>query len=119
MVSNKLSLDAILNYNNYEFVKGNINDSMIVDNLVAKCDAVINFAAESFVDRSIADAKPFLKSNIDGVFTILESIKKHKKNSFKFQLDEVFGSLDIESASETFQYNPSSPYAATKHVQRC
>ena len=75
---------------------------------------IINFAAESFVDRSIADAKPFLKSNIDGVFTILESIKKHKKKFLQISTDEVFGSLDIESASETFQYNPSSPYAATK-----
>jgi dTDP-glucose 4,6-dehydratase len=112
--SNKLSLDAILNYNNYEFVKGNINDSMIVDDLVSKCDAVINFAAESFVDRSIADAKPFLRSNIDGVFTILESIKKYKKKFLQISTDEVFGSLDTESASETFQYNPSSPYAATK-----
>ena len=112
--SNKLSLDEILNYNNYEFVKGNINDLIVVDNLVSKCDAVINFAAESFVDRSIADAKPFLKSNIDGVFTILESIKKYKKKFIQISTDEVFGSLDKESASETFQYNPSSPYAATK-----
>ena len=112
--SNKLSLEEISNYDNYKFVKGNINDSIIVDDLISKCDAVINFAAESFVDRSIADAKPFLRSNIDGVFTILESIKKHKKKFLQISTDEVFGSLDIESASETFQYNPSSPYAATK-----
>ena len=112
--SNKLSLDEISNYTNYEFVKGNINDSIIIDNLVSKCDAVINFAAESFVDRSIADAKPFLRSNIDGVFTLLESIKKYKKKFLQISTDEVFGSLDTESASETFQYNPSSPYAATK-----
>ena len=112
--SNKLSLDKISNYDNYKFFKGNINDSKIVDNLVSKCDAVINFAAESFVDRSIANAKPFLQSNIDGVFTILESIKKHKKKFLQISTDEVFGSLDKGSASETFQYNPSSPYAATK-----
>ena len=112
--SNKLSLDEISNYTNYEFVKGNINDSIIIDNLVSKCDTVINFAAESFVDRSIADAKPFLTSNIDGVFTLLESIKKYKKKFLQISTDEVFGSLDTESASETFQYNPSSPYAATK-----
>lgn len=112
--SNKLSLEEISNYDNYEFVKGNINDSLIVDKLISNCDAVINFAAESFVDRSIADAKPFLKSNIDGVFTILESIKKHKKKFLQISTDEVFGSLKTESASENFQYNPSSPYAATK-----
>ena len=69
--SNKLSLEEISNYSNYKFVKGNINDSIIIDKLVSQSDAVINFAAESFVDRSIADAKPFLRSNIDGVFTIL------------------------------------------------
>ena len=101
------------------FVKGNINDSIIVDNLVSNdCDAVINFAAESFVDRSIADAKPFLRSNIDGVFTILESIKKHKKKFLQISTDEVFGSLDTDSASETFQFNPSSPYCRNKSMCR-
>ena len=80
-ISNKLSLDKISNHNNYEFVKGNINDSRTVDNLVSKCDTVINFAAESFVDRSIADAKPFLRSKYrwKTIFTILESIKKRQK----------------------------------------
>ena len=112
--SNKLNLDSISDYNNYKFVKGNINDSTIVDNLVSESDAVINFAAESFVDRSIANAKPFLSSNIHGVFTLLESIKKHKKKFLQVSTDEVFGSLKKTSASETFQYNPSSPYAATK-----
>ena len=112
--SNKLNLDSILDYDNYKFVKGNINDSTIVDNLVSESDAVINFAAESFVDRSIANAKPFLSSNIHGVFTLLESIKKHKKKFLQISTDEVFGSLKKKSASETFQYNPSSPYAATK-----
>ena len=112
--SNKLSLAEILNSDKYNFVKGNINDTLIIDRLVSDCDAVVNFAAESFVDRSIAQAKPFLKSNIDGVFTILESIKKHKKKLVQISTDEVFGSLSTQSASENFQYNPSSPYAATK-----
>ena len=112
--SNKQSLQEISNFDKYEFVKGNINDPLVVDKLVSDCDVVINFAAESFVDRSIADAKPFLKSNIDGVFTILESIKKYKKKFLQISTDEVFGSLKTESASENFPYNPSSPYAATK-----
>ena len=77
--SNKLNLEHISNFENYEFVDGNITDSSIIEKLVSDCDAVVNFAAESFVDRSISDAKPFLKSNVDGVFTILESIKKNKK----------------------------------------
>ena len=112
--SNKQSLQEISNHDKYEFVKGNINDPSIIDKLVSDCDVVINFAAESFVDRSIADAKPFLRSNIDGVFTILESIKKYKKKFLQISTDEVFGSLKTESASENFPYNPSSPYAATK-----
>lgn len=112
--SNKLSLQEISNHDKYEFVKGNINDPAIIDKLVSDCDVIINFAAESFVDRSIADAKPFLKSNIDGVFTILESIKKYKKKFLQISTDEVFGSLKTESALENFPYNPSSPYAATK-----
>ena len=112
--SNKLNLQEIIDSEKYEFIKGNINDASIVDKLVSDCDAVINFAAESFVDRSIANAKPFLQSNIDGVFTLLESIKKHKKKFIQISTDEVFGSLETETATEKFQYNPSSPYAATK-----
>ena len=112
--SNKLSLQEISNFEKYEFVKGNINDPSIIDKLVSDCDVVINFAAESFVDRSIADAKPFLRSNIDGVFTILESIKKYKKKFLQISTDEVFGSLKTGTALENFPYNPSSPYAATK-----
>lgn len=112
--SNKLNLQEIIDSEKYEFIKGNINDASIVDRLVSDCDAVINFAAESFVDRSIANAKPFLQSNIDGVFTLLESIKKYKKKFIQISTDEVFGSLETETATEKFQYNPSSPYAATK-----
>jgi len=112
--SNKKSLAEIKNYDNYKFVKGNINDYVKVDKLVSDCDTVINFAAESFVDRSIANAKPFLNSNIDGVFTLLESIKKFKKKFIQISTDEVFGSLKNKTALETFPYNPSSPYAATK-----
>ena len=112
--SNDLSLKEISNFENYKFVKCDINDSSIVDKLVSDCDSVVNFAAESFVDRSIANAKPFLSSNIDGVFTLLESIKKHQKKFLQISTDEVFGSLKSETASENFPYNPSSPYAATK-----
>ena len=112
--SNKLNLEHLSNINNYEFVSGNITNLSIVEKLVSDCDAVINFAAESFVDRSISNAKPFLKSNVDGVFTILESIKKNKKRFLQISTDEVFGSLDNGSALETSQFNPSSPYAATK-----
>jgi dTDP-glucose 4,6-dehydratase len=112
--SNKLSLEDISHFENYEFIKDNINNFSAIDKLVSECDVVINFAAESFVDRSIVDAKPFLHSNIDGVYTILESIKKYNKKFLQISTDEVFGSLEKESATENFPFNPSSPYAATK-----
>ena len=112
--SNPLNLSELENSENYKFIHGNICDFSLVDRLVSDCDVVVNFAAESFVDRSIANAKPFLESNIDGVYTLLECIKKYKKKFLQISTDEVFGSLPKDSATENFQFNPSSPYAATK-----
>ena len=112
--SNSLNLSQIENMENYKFVQGNICDTSLVDKLVLDSDVVVNFAAESFVDRSIANAKPFLESNIDGVYTLLECIKKYKKRFLQVSTDEVFGSLETKSATENFPFNPSSPYAATK-----
>ena len=98
----------------YLYVHGNITDHSLMEKIISDCDAVVNFAAESFVDRSIANAKPFLESNIDGVFALLECVKKHKKKFLQISTDEVFGSLKKDSATEKFPFNPSSPYAATK-----
>jgi len=112
--SNPLSLKEIENSENYKFVKGNITDKQLVSQLVEKCDAVVNFAAESHVDRSISDAKPFIDSNIYGVYTILEAIRKYDKKLVHISTDEVFGSLKSESADENFRFNPSSPYSASK-----
>ena len=78
--SNHLSLTSLKNSNNYKFVKGNICDTELCKKLVSESDIVINFAAESHVDRSISDARPFIDSNILGVFTLLEVIKKLGKN---------------------------------------
>ena len=99
---------------NYSYVKGNITDKKIVDKLISKSDIVVNFAAESHVDRSISDPRPFIDSNIIGVYTILEAIRKHKKRLIQISTDEVFGSLKSSSANEEFPFNPSSPYAASK-----
>jgi dTDP-glucose 4,6-dehydratase len=112
--SNHKNLTVLENSNRYKFVKGNINDLELIDNLVSNCDIVINFAAESHVDRSISNAKPFIDSNIFGMFSILESIKKHKKRLIHISTDEVFGSLENGTADEKYNYNPSSPYAASK-----
>jgi len=112
--SNFASLSELSSSDQYQYVKGNICDLELVDKLISDCDVVINFAAESFVDRSIENAKPFLESNVNGVFTLLECIKKHKKKFLQISTDEVFGSLEKDSATEIFPFNPSSPYAATK-----
>ena len=112
--ADKRNLSGIENNENYEFVNGNITNRRLMEELISKCDAVVNFAAESFVDRSINDANPFLVSNIRGTFTILDIITKQKKRMIQISTDEVFGSLPKGSADEQTKFNPSSPYAATK-----
>jgi dTDP-glucose 4,6-dehydratase len=112
--SNHKNLDSIKNNTNYKFVKGNITNKNLMQKLIYDCDVVINFAAESFVDRSILDANPFLVSNIRGTYTILDIIKNLNKKLIHISTDEVFGSLQTGSADEDFKFNPSNPYAATK-----
>ena len=112
--ADKTNLSEIQNNEKYEFVKGNITNKRLMEELISKCDAVVNFAAESFVDRSIDNADPFLVSNIRGSFTILDIITKQKKRMVQISTDEVFGSLSTGTATEKSQLNPSNPYAATK-----
>jgi dTDP-glucose 4,6-dehydratase len=112
--SNIKNLQNLKNSHNYEFVKGNITNKKFMEEQIEKCDAVVNFAAQSFVDRSINDANPFLVSNIRGAFTILDIITKQKKRMIQISTDEVFGSLSEGTADEKSKFNPSSPYAATK-----
>jgi dTDP-glucose 4,6-dehydratase len=112
--SNRKNLSDIENNGNYEFVKGNITNRRLMEKLISRCDAVINFAAESFVDKSINNAEPFLVSNVRGAYTILDLITKQNKRMIQISTDEVFGSLSTETADEKTKYNPSNPYAATK-----
>ena len=112
--ANQKNLSDIENSEKYHFEKGNITNRKFIEEQITKCDAVINFAAESFVDRSINDANPFLVSNIRGAFTILDIITKQKKRMIQISTDEVFGSLATGTADEYSKFNPSSPYAATK-----
>lgn len=112
--SNPINVYDVKDSENYKFVKGNITDTKLMKKLIKDCDAVVNFAAESFVDRSVLDAKPFLKSNVKGVLTLLEILRFTKKRLVHISTDEVFGSLKSESANESYKFNPSNPYAATK-----
>tara|TARA_B100000676_G_scaffold77905_1_gene77577 strand:- start:1459 stop:2451 length:993 start_codon:yes stop_codon:yes gene_type:complete len=112
--ADKKNLNDLENSDNYEFVKGNISNKKFMEEQISRCDAVVNFAAQTHVDRSISDADPFLVSNIRGTFSILQIITKQKKRMIQISTDEVFGSLYDSSATEQSRFNPSSPYAATK-----
>ncbi len=112
--SNIQNLSEIEKYPNYSFVKGNIVNRHLMENLISDCDSVVNFAAESHVDRSISNPKPFLDSNINGVFSILEAIRKYDKKLVHVSTDEVYGTILTGSAKEKTRFNSSSPYAATK-----
>ena len=112
--SNHYNLIEVENSPKYSFVKGDITDKKLMENLISKCDCVVNFAAESHVDRSILDPSPFLNSNIFGTFTILDIIKNQKKRLVHVSTDEVYGTILQGSATEKTRFNPSSPYSATK-----
>lgn len=120
------SLKSVENNPRYSFIKGDITDSEAVDKAVSKVDAIIHFAAESHVDRSILDPLIFTKTNIIGTQTLLEAAKKYGIKKFHHvSTDEVFGALPLESDTkfnEDTRYNPHSPYAASKaasdHVVR-
>ena len=112
--SNKKNLESIENLDRYQYVEGDITNYDILEKIIIDCDAIVNFAAESFVDRSISNATSSFDSNLKGIFILLELIKKYKKRLIHISTDEVFGSLDEDSANESTRFNPSSPYSATK-----
>jgi dTDP-glucose 4,6-dehydratase len=100
----------------YLFVKGDICDSKLVSSMLEDVDAVINFAAESHVDRSINGASNFVQTNIVGVQVLLDAIKATGRNIRFLQVstDEVYGSIDSGSWSEDWPLQPNSPYSASK-----
>ena len=120
--ANLARLDDVKNAPNHLFVKGNINDSSVVENVFQShsIDAVIHLAAESHVDRSIEGPMPFANTNIIGTMTLLNACRTHwKKESnhrfYQISTDEVFGSLGKEGVfTEQSPYQPRSPYAASK-----
>ena len=109
------NLKDIENNSNYTFVKGDICDRKIVDELSKDVEAIVNFAAQSHVDRSIVDASDFMRTNIDGTYNLLEATKRHKiSRLIHCSTDEVYGSIGKGSFKETSPLSPSSPYAASK-----
>ncbi|MEK9151180.1 MAG: dTDP-glucose 4,6-dehydratase [Patescibacteria group bacterium] len=100
----------------HRFVKGGVTDKELVDGLVAACDIVVHFAAESHVDRSIMDPSAFVDTNIRGTYVLLEAARKHGRRFHHISTDEVFGALGPDDApfDEETAYDPRSPYSASK-----
>ncbi len=115
--ANPRNLTEFEGKSNYQFVKGDILDEKIVDELVSQVDAIVHFAAESHVDRSIDDPSLFVRTNVLGTYNLLMAAKKYNKRFHHISTDEVFGSIPFNSDKqfgESTPYDPSSPYSASK-----
>jgi dTDP-glucose 4,6-dehydratase len=98
-----------------EFVEGSIEDRELVRQVMEGCEAVVNFAAESHVDRSIADQDAFARTHVIGTSVLLDAAREHGVSRYlQVSTDEVYGSIEKGSFTETSPLNPSSPYSATK-----
>lgn len=103
--------------NRVTFVKGDIADPTLVDDLVGRADSVVHYAAESHNDNSLSDPRPFLDTNIIGTYTLLEAARRHDRRFHHISTDEVYGDLELDDPArftEQTPYNPSSPYSSTK-----
>jgi dTDP-glucose 4,6-dehydratase len=112
---NPANLADLAGHPRYRFVKGDICDGPLVREVMAGCDAVVNFAAESHVDRSIQDAGDFIRTDVYGTWVLLEAARLHGVARYlQVSTDEVYGSIPAGAFRETDALRPSSPYAASK-----
>ena len=108
---NLIDLDS----SSFKFIQGDICDTDLVSKLSKQVDAIVNFAAESHVDRSIDSSREFIQTNVLGAHTLLESARKSNVGIFlQVSTDEVYGSIREGSWDENFPLQPNSPYAASK-----
>jgi dTDP-glucose 4,6-dehydratase len=100
----------------YSFIQGDICDEAAIGKAVADCDFVVHFAAETHVDNSVHNPRPFIDSNVVGTFQVLEAVRKHNKRMHHISTDEVYGDLELNDPkfTEKTAYSPSSPYSSTK-----
>ena len=106
---------SVLNDPRLHFIVGSINDKVLVGELVTKVDTIVNFAAESHVDRSIENPELFLVTNVLGTTNILNAlVGKNDKKLVQISTDEVYGSIDHGSWDEFSEVSPNSPYSASK-----
>ncbi len=112
---NPENLRGVESNSNYSFIKGDICNAKDVESAINGVDAIVNFAAESHVDRSIVSAGSFVQTDVYGTYVLLEAVKKHKIARFlHISTDEVYGSAERGSFSEKDALSPNSPYAASK-----
>lgn len=114
--ANPANLRDIENNRNYTFIRGDICNPQLLNRLVRHVDAIVNIAAETHVDRSIADPNVFLQNNTLGTFTLLEAIRRHNNKARYLQVstDEVYGEALEGSFTEKTPLTPSNPYSASK-----
>lgn len=113
---NLANLKEVENNPRYKFVKGDIADQKLVSSLISEVDVVVNYAAETHVDKSILDPKAFAETDVIGTLTLLDCIRKDS-NRVKFiqiSTDEVFGTISEGKFTEESPFLPNSPYAASK-----
>jgi dTDP-glucose 4,6-dehydratase len=100
-----------------DLVKADICDERRIDVAVARCDAVVHFAAESHNDNSLHSPLPFVQTNLVGTYQVLEAVRRHEKRLHHISTDEVYGDLELDDPAKftpDTPYNPSSPYSSTK-----
>ena len=114
--ANPENLKDLENKKEYYFIKGDISNLKLIYEVIKEVDAVINFAAETHVDRSIADPQPFIQSNINGTFNLLEAERKITKPIRHIQIstDETYGDILKGAFKEEDRLKPSNPYSASK-----
>jgi dTDP-glucose 4,6-dehydratase len=108
------NLEPVQDAPGYQFVRGDITDEQLVNQLAAETDAIVNFAAESHVDRSIESADAFIQTDVRGTYVLLQAALDHGCHYLQVSTDEVYGDLATGSAREEDAVRPRSPYAASK-----
>jgi len=113
--ANPANLADVAHRPDYRFVRGDIADPDVVGVAMEGCDAVVNFAAETHVDRSLLGDASFIETDVKGVFVLLEEARRRGVKRFiQISTDEVYGSIPEGSFTEQSPLNPRNPYAASK-----
>lgn len=113
--SNLENLKEVEKNPNYSFIKDDIRSQDNINKLAKESDVIVNFAAETHVDRSISNPKPFIETNVLGTYSILEAARRHDKLFIHVSTDEIYGDAENkESFTEHDILKPSNPYSATK-----